>query len=149
MPGPAARSERIRPCMKCGALLPFSALRCGACGAAVAGAPAADERVRPCLQCGVILRFDQDPCPECGARAKGDDDRVKPCAQCGEIVAFEQLYCEKCGELSIPIQRDEIAPRLELDPRPAPLARAPALLAGLALAMGIGALLLAAFEIVR
>jgi RNA polymerase subunit RPABC4/transcription elongation factor Spt4 len=135
--------------MKCGALLPFSALRCGACGAAVAGAPASDERVRPCLQCGVILRFDQDPCPECGARAKGGDDRVKPCAQCGEIVPFEQLYCEKCGELSIPIQRDEIAPRLELDPRPTLVTQAPALLAGLALAMGVGALLLAAIEIVR
>jgi len=135
--------------MKCGALLPFSALRCGACGAAVAGAPASDERVRPCLQCGVILRFDQDPCPECGARAKGGDDRVKPCAQCGEIVPFEQLYCEKCGELSIPIQRDEIAPRLELDPRPTLVTQSPALLAGLALAMGVGALLLAAIEIVR
>jgi RNA polymerase subunit RPABC4/transcription elongation factor Spt4 len=135
--------------MKCGALLPFSALRCGACGAAVAGAPASDERVRPCLQCGVILRFDQDPCPECGARAKGGDDRVKPCAQCEEIVPFEQLYCEKCGELSIPIQRDEIAPRLDLDPRPTLVTQAPALLAGLALAMGVGALLLAAIEIVR
>jgi RNA polymerase subunit RPABC4/transcription elongation factor Spt4 len=135
--------------MKCGALLSFSALRCGACGAAVAGAPAPDERVRPCLQCGVILRFDQDPCPECGARAKGGDDRVKPCAQCGEIVPFEQLYCEKCGELSIPIQRDEIAPRLDLDPRPTLVTQAPALLAGLALAMGVGALLLAAIEIVR
>jgi RNA polymerase subunit RPABC4/transcription elongation factor Spt4 len=145
----AARSERIRPCLKCGALLAFSALRCGACGAAVPGAPAADERVRPCLQCGVILRFDQDPCPQCGARAKGDDDRVKPCAQCGELVPFEQLYCEKCGELSIPIQGDEIAPRLELSRPPELLARLPVLLAGAALAMGVGVLLLAAIEIVR
>jgi RNA polymerase subunit RPABC4/transcription elongation factor Spt4 len=147
MAAPAHRQERIRPCMKCGALLPFSALRCGACGTAVAGAPAADERVRPCLQCGVILRFDQDPCPECGARAKGDEDRVKPCAHCGELVPFEQLYCEKCGELSVPIQSDRIAPRLELAPAPAPFARVPVLLAFAALAMGGGALLLAAFEI--
>jgi hypothetical protein len=66
-----------------------------------------------------------------------------------EILPFEQLYCEKCGELSIPIQRDEIAPRLDLDPRPALVTQAPALLAGLALAMGVGALLLAAIEIVR
>ena len=74
---------------------------------------------------------------------------MKPCAQCGEIVPFEQLYCEKCGELSIPIQRDEIAPRLELDPRPTLVTQSPALLAGLALAMGVRALLLAAIEIVR
>jgi RNA polymerase subunit RPABC4/transcription elongation factor Spt4 len=135
--------------MKCGALLPFSALRCGACGAAVAGAPATDERVRPCLQCGVILRFDQDPCPQCGARAKGEEDRVKPCAQCGELVPFEQLYCEKCGELSVPIQSDQIAPRLELDRAPAPFVRVPVLLACAALAMGGVALLLAAFVIAR
>lgn len=145
----AHRQERIRPCMKCGALLPYSALRCGACGAPVAGAPAPDERVRPCLQCGVILRFDQDPCPQCGARARGEDDRVKPCAHCGEIVPFEELYCEKCGELSVPIQSDRIAPRLELDRPAAPFVRLPVLLASAALAMGGGALLLAAIEIAR
>jgi RNA polymerase subunit RPABC4/transcription elongation factor Spt4 len=149
MTGDAPAQERIRPCLKCGALVPFSAPRCGACGTPTPGSPGVDERVRPCQQCGVILRFDQDPCPQCGARTRGGDDRVKPCAHCGEIVPFEQAYCEKCGELSVPILGEQIAPRLELA-RPIPaLARAPALLALAALAMGGAALLVAAFEIVR
>src|SRR6188508_2549615 len=137
------RPERIRPCLHCGALMTFSALRCGSCGTPVSGAPPPDERVRPCLQCGVILRFDQDPCPQCGARARPDgetEDRVKPCAGCGELVAFDQLYCGKCGELSIPIETDQIPPVLELNEPGTPLAQLPLLLAGLCLAGGAVAL---------
>ena len=147
----APRLERIRPCQRCGALMPFSALRCGSCGAAASGAPQGDERVRPCLQCGVILRLDQDPCPQCGARARPDvdADRVKPCARCGEIVPFAQLYCAKCGELSVEIEKDEIPPEVVLD-EPGRLSdRVPALLGGVAFAMGLGTLLVAAVAILR
>jgi RNA polymerase subunit RPABC4/transcription elongation factor Spt4 len=131
--------------------MPFSALRCGACGTPVAGAPLADERVRPCLQCGVILRFDQDPCPQCGARARTEPevDRVKPCVRCTELIPFEQFYCGKCGELSIPIQTDPVAPDVELEPRAPLSAAAGTLLGGVAFAMGCGALWFAVDELLR
>jgi RNA polymerase subunit RPABC4/transcription elongation factor Spt4 len=108
------------------------------------------ERIRPCLRCGVILRLDQDPCPQCGARARGeDDDRVKPCAHCGAILPFEQLYCGECHELSIPIETDQIPPDVELVDRGRASERVPALLGGLAFAIGIATLLVAAVEIAR
>jgi len=146
---PEPRLERIRPCQHCGALMPFSALRCGSCGTAVAGVPEVDERVRPCLQCGAILRFDQDPCPQCGAQARGEDDRVKPCASCGELLPFEQLYCGSCGELSIPLPSDQIPAAVDLEDRGRPADRWPSLLGGAAFAMGMATLLVAAFEILR
>jgi RNA polymerase subunit RPABC4/transcription elongation factor Spt4 len=129
--------------------MPYFALRCGSCGTPVAGAPPHDERVRSCLQCGVILRFDQDPCPQCGARARvGDEqDRVKPCIHCSAILPFEQLYCTECGELSIPIQTDRIPPQIDLDDEGDPRTRWPALLGGLAFAIGMATLLVAAAEI--
>lgn len=147
---PAPRLERIRPCLRCGALMQFAALRCGSCGAPAAGAPAVDERVRPCLRCGTILRFDQDPCPQCGARARADDsDRVKPCVHCGELLPFEQLYCGVCGEISIPIQTDQIPSAVDLR-EPGRLAeRLPSLLGGVAFAMGMMTLLFAAAEILQ
>ncbi len=145
----ATRSERIRPCVRCGALMPFSALRCGACGAAGAGAPADDDRVRPCLQCGVILRFDQDPCPQCGARAKQDEDadRIKPCAACGELIPFRQLYCSRCHQLSIPIAIDSIPPDVVLAPREQLLAAAPTVVGMVAYLTGMALLAVAAAEI--
>jgi RNA polymerase subunit RPABC4/transcription elongation factor Spt4 len=146
----APRLERIRPCLHCGALMTFSALRCGSCGTPVAGAPLIDERVRPCLQCGVILRFDQDPCPHCGARARGEvEDRVKPCTHCGAIVPFDQFYCRECGELSIPIRTDPIPPEVDLVDRGRPSERVPAWLGGLAFAAGMATLLVAAVDILR
>ncbi len=146
---PAHRLERIRPCVHCGALMPFASLRCGACGTPAAGAPRSEERVRSCLQCGVILRFDQDPCPQCGARARDDAeaDRVKPCVQCGELVPFEQVYCIACGELSIAVQIDEIPPAVNLDDQDGATTRLPALLGGAALATGVVTLLVALSEI--
>lgn len=145
----APRAERIRPCVRCGALMPFSALRCGACGAAGPGAPADDERVRPCLQCGVILRFDQDPCPQCGALAKADEesDRVKPCCECSELIPFARLYCPRCHRLSIPIVTDSIPPDVVLVPREPPLAAAPTAVGALAFLAGMALLAVAAAEI--
>jgi RNA polymerase subunit RPABC4/transcription elongation factor Spt4 len=117
----APRLERIRPCLRCGALMTWSTLRCGACGAKStaaeqAGAAVGDERVRPCLQCGVILRFDQDPCPRCGARARDGDeaDRVKTCVECGEMIAFGAIYCPRCHGLSLPVATDSIPPDISL-----------------------------------
>jgi RNA polymerase subunit RPABC4/transcription elongation factor Spt4 len=149
---PAPRLERIRPCVHCGALMPFSALRCGACGTAAAGAALGDERVRPCLQCGVILRFDQDPCPQCGARAREEahEDRVKPCAQCGAILPFEQLYCASCGELSIAIQTDDIPPQVELaEPDGGAATKLPVAIGSAAILVGLGSLAAALVEILR
>jgi RNA polymerase subunit RPABC4/transcription elongation factor Spt4 len=148
---PAPKMERIRPCLRCGALVPFSALRCGSCGHAVSGSLPADERVRPCLQCGVILQFDQDPCPHCGAlaRPEPDSERVKPCARCGEIVPFARLHCPACGDLSIPVESDRIPPQIELDEAPTLAASLPALLGGLAIAMGTGMLAIVAVEALR
>jgi RNA polymerase subunit RPABC4/transcription elongation factor Spt4 len=150
MPGP--RLERIRPCLHCGALMPFSALRCGACGKGVPGAPAPDERVRECLQCGVILRFDQDPCPQCGARTHegaDDSDRVKPCARCGELLPFAQLYCAKCGDLSFPIPVDAIPVEGDPDLDAAAPARLAGWVGGAAFAVGAASLLAAAVETLR
>lgn len=150
------RNERIRPCLRCGALMTFSALRCGACGAwsaaaADAGAAGASvgERVRPCLQCSVILRFDQDPCPQCGARARTDDeaDRVKPCHACGELIAFAALYCPRCRELSLPIATDSIAPDVELVPPERASDWAPLALGAALLVAGIASLAVALVEI--
>lgn len=146
MTGP--RAERIRPCTRCGALMPYSSLRCGACGAGATGA-AGDERVRPCLQCGVILRFDQDPCPRCGAQARPTDepDRVKPCAACGEWIAFAALYCPRCRELSLPIAVDSIPPDVEAQPRESLAARAALAGAALGVAGGLALLAVAVLEI--
>ena len=111
--------ERIRPCLTCGGLIPFSAVECHLCGTPTEGAPPDGERVRSCLNCGIIVRFDQDPCPECGAAARlapqESDERVKACVQCGELMAFQDLYCGQCGELSIELEEDEIPPRFELN----------------------------------
>jgi RNA polymerase subunit RPABC4/transcription elongation factor Spt4 len=135
--------------LRCGALVPFAALRCGSCGTPVAGAPESDERVRPCLGCGVILRFDQDPCPHCGAQAKVEDDRVKPCANCGELLPFEQLYCGACGELSIPIPSDQIPAAVNLEEPGRAADRWPSLLGGAAFTIGMVTLLVAIVEILR
>jgi len=145
----APRLERIRPCLRCGALMSFSSLRCGACGAPSAGGPA-DERVRPCLQCGVILRFDQDPCPQCGAHAKQepDADRAKPCIACGEVIAFTALYCPRCRELSIAIATDSIPPDVDLEPRGAWTDRVPGVVGAVAFAAGVVTLAVALAEIV-
>lgn len=112
------RFERIRPCLKCGGLVPYSALRCHLCGNPTEGAPREGERVRACLSCGVIVRFDQDPCPECGAPARlepQEDDRVKTCATCGSLTAFQDLYCGKCGDVAIDWERDEIESLPEIE----------------------------------
>ncbi len=148
MAGP--RLERIRPCHRCGALMPFSALRCGACGTPASGAALQDERVRPCLECGVILRFDQDPCPQCGARAKSDEDegRIKPCAACGELIPFEPHYCPRCGQFAIPIPVDSIPPDVALDVRSRWIDFLPTCIGGAAFAAGIVALAVAAVELI-
>ncbi len=152
MTGP--RLERIRPCFRCGALMTWSTLRCGACGAQSsaaeqAGAGVADEPVRPCLQCGVILRFDQDPCPQCGARARGGDDagRVKSCVECSELIAFAALYCPRCQALSVPIATDSIPPDVELAARGRLADWAALALGGAALALGWVTLAVAFVEI--
>ena len=112
------RLERIRPCMKCGTLLPFSALKCTGCQASTEGAARDGERVRSCLSCGIIVTFDQDPCPACGAPARVEevaDERIKECAACGSLTAYQDLYCDQCGDLSIDWEEDEIAHRSALE----------------------------------
>jgi len=146
---PAPRLERVRPCLKCGALVPFSAPRCGACGGPVSGARPEDERVRSCLGCGEILRFDEDPCPRCGAPVAPDGDRVKPCAACGALRPFAETWCGECGGFTIPIPTGQIPPAVDLDD-PGRLAHGwPALLGAVALAIGLATLAAAAVEIVR
>jgi len=105
--------------MRCGALIPFSAVRCSSCQAPTEGAARDGERVRSCLSCGVIIRFDQDPCPGCGASARvldptASEERIKECAACGALTRYQDLYCDRCGDLSIDWEEDEIAPRTGL-----------------------------------
>lgn len=100
-------SDRVRPCLKCGALMEFRALRCPDCSQPVPGAPREEERVRACLGCEQIVPYSADPCPFCGRSAQWMDlelTRVKPCAECGNVIPFRQLYCERCGGVSISLE---------------------------------------------
>lgn len=79
--------ERVRFCLDCGAVLPFDATRCPACGAREPGAATTAGPRRPCPACGVSQPESLLFCSACGAEvgagagaipvaAKGDAARL-------------------------------------------------------------------------
>ena len=139
--------ERVRPCLRCGALLPYELNRCTDCGFE-ANATTPTERVRVCLGCDRLLTYDVDPCPSCGAPARrmGEElARVKACIECGNVIPFRQLYCERCGDLSVPLEEEAAvggAP-MQLAPR----RRMRSLPEWVALAVAVAALAAAVFAL--
>ncbi|HTE06673.1 MAG TPA: zinc ribbon domain-containing protein [Planctomycetota bacterium] len=59
--------ERVRFCLECGAVLPFDATRCPACGASEPGARPAGEAGATCPACGALGPAGLLFCGACGA----------------------------------------------------------------------------------
>jgi uncharacterized membrane protein YvbJ len=59
--------ERVRFCLECGAVLPFDATRCPACGASEPGARPAGGPGAPCPACGALQPAGLLFCGACGA----------------------------------------------------------------------------------
>ena len=105
--------ERVRPCLSCGNLIPFSAMVCEACGEPGPDQNSEEERVQFCLSCGAIVAFHVKKCPQCGSSTREqstDKHRLKACQSCLRDTPFQNLYCDHCGQLSVEVECDEIPP---------------------------------------
>jgi RNA polymerase subunit RPABC4/transcription elongation factor Spt4 len=66
----AAPGERVRFCLRCGAVVEFALSRCPACGQAEPAATAGPRAA--CEGCGAARPAELRICPACGREAPGD-----------------------------------------------------------------------------
>lgn len=58
--------ERVKPCIKCGAIMPFDEEVCSLCGTRAAGTGEGEEAVKPCMACEELISEEDLFCPKCG-----------------------------------------------------------------------------------